>query len=88
MPTQTPIKRVESLEQRVTILEQLPVKVDELALQITHLRMEMHAEFSVIRGEVRASGDQIMSHARTLYEDMTSRLALMEEDRPRRRKQR
>ena len=38
MPPQTLERHVESLEQRVTVLEQLPARVDHLAVQISQLR--------------------------------------------------
>lgn len=54
MQPQTIDRRVERLEQRVTILEELPSRVDALALQVSQLREEMHAEFSAVRGEMNA----------------------------------
>jgi hypothetical protein len=119
-------RRVERLEGRVTILEQLPARVEGLASQILQLRTEMRAEFSavreniqagdeetrralrdeiragdeetrralrdeirageeetrrVLRNEFHAIGDQIMSQARTLYEDMRGTIKLLEEGR-------
>ena len=56
MPTAKLLTRVELLEQRVTVLEMLPAKVDALATQIVQLRDEMRAEFSAIRAEMR-TGD-------------------------------
>lgn len=53
MPSQPLVKRVDRLEMRVTALEQLPERVDELASQISHLRNEMRVEFSAIRTEIR-----------------------------------
>jgi hypothetical protein len=54
--------RVEKLEERVTILEQLPARVDALALQIVHLREQMHADFSanqtMLREEIRAGDEE------------------------------
>jgi hypothetical protein len=57
MATQPLAGRVESLEQRVTTLEQTPDKFDLLSGQILQLRDEMHAEFSAVRGEIR-EGDE------------------------------
>ena len=56
MPTAKLLTRLEILEQRVTVLEWLPAKVDALAAQIVQLRDEMRAEFSAIRVEMR-TGD-------------------------------
>ena len=50
-------KRVERLEERVTVLEQLPARVDRVALEISQLRVEMRAEFSAVRYEGHARLD-------------------------------
>lgn len=50
MPPQDLEFRVESVEQRVSELEQLPAMVAEVGSQVAQLRGEMHAEFSAIRG--------------------------------------
>lgn len=42
------------LEQRVALLEQLPVRMTALESQFVQLRDEMRAEFSAIRAEGRA----------------------------------
>ena len=44
-------RRVERLEQRVTVLEELPGRIDRLELQFVQLREEMRGEFSALRGE-------------------------------------
>jgi uncharacterized coiled-coil protein SlyX len=104
-------RRVERLEARVTILEELPARVDALTLQVSQLREEMRAEFSAVRDEIsglrgevqaglselrdslheklRAVVDEIMGQTRSLYEDVISRIALIEEGQrhPRSRKQ-
>ncbi len=84
--------RVEQLEERVTILEQLPARVDALTLQIVQLREEMHTAISAsetsLREEIRAGNDKIMSQARTLYEDMNAKLTLIEEGRSASRRRR
>lgn len=60
MPPQTLAARVERLEKRVTILEELPDRVDALGLQISQLREEMHGGFSAIRDEIRAGDEQVV----------------------------
>jgi hypothetical protein len=82
MQPQTLEGRVESREQRVTILEQLPARVDALGAQISQLREAMHAEFSAVRTEMRAGDHEIMTHARVLHEDMKAALALIADGRP------
>lgn len=52
MSPQTRARRVEGLEERVTILEELPARIDDLTLQISQLREEMRGEFSAVRGEM------------------------------------
>jgi hypothetical protein len=36
----------------VTILEELPARIDDLTLQISQLREEMRGEFAAVRGEM------------------------------------
>ena len=54
MATQTLAARMDNVEQRVARLEELPARVDALAVQISQLSEEMHGEFSAIRGEMAA----------------------------------
>ena len=54
MSPQTLVRRVEKLEERVTILEELPARIDDLRLQISQLRDEMRGEFSAVRGEMNS----------------------------------
>src|SRR4029077_18789079 len=58
MTTQALTKRVDSLEERVTRLEELPAHVDALGLQNLQLRDEMRMEFSAVRGENKADNDE------------------------------
>ena len=80
--------RIETLEYRVTTLEELPGRIDDLTLQVSQLRTEMSAEFSAVRAEM-ATGSQM----RALYEDVISRIALLQEGltpakrKPRRKQQ-
>ena len=67
MATQPLAARVDSLEPRVTCLEELPARVDALAVQVSQLRDEMRAEFSAVRTEIRA-GDE--NTCRTLREEI------------------
>ena len=84
MPPQTLEFRVESLERRVTELEQLPGKIDSLASQVLQLRTRMDAEFSAVRSEIRDLGTEM----RVLHEDVISRIALLQEGWARPRKPR
>jgi predicted phage gp36 major capsid-like protein len=47
-------KRVETLEGKVELLEQLPARVSALESQVLKLRDEMRAEFSATRSALRA----------------------------------
>jgi predicted phage gp36 major capsid-like protein len=103
MATQTIGSRVDSLEERVTRLEELPVSVDALTLQVSQLRDEMRSEFSAVRADIRAGDEEtrrtlrneirvglaeVMAQARTLYEDQKAAIALIAEGRRTRRKPR
>jgi hypothetical protein len=94
MGRQTLSLRVDRLEERVTILEQLPARIDAVESQIVQLREEMHREFSSVHGEIRAGdeetrrslraelrtiADEIMGQARMLYEDMNAKLKIIQE---------
>src|SRR5713101_4874042 len=58
MPPQTLVRRIESLESRVAVLEQLPARFDALALQISQMREEIRGEFSALRSEIRAGDEE------------------------------
>lgn len=81
----------------MTVLEQLPARMDHLAVQISQLGDEMRAEFSAVRNdivagdervvtslreEIRATAEEFIRHARMLHEEALSRIALMGEGRP------
>ena len=46
--------RVVELEKQMIALQQLPTKVDDLALQVSQLHVEMTREFTAIRSEMAA----------------------------------
>lgn len=79
MPLQPLDSRIESLEHRVTELAQLPGRIDDLTSQISHLRTEMHDEFSAVRGEVSELADRLDTRMRVLHEDVIARIALLQE---------
>ena len=60
-------KRMDRLERRVEILEQLPERVTAVESQIVLLRDEMRSEFSAVRGEIRAGDEQVI---KTLREEI------------------
>ena len=71
-------KRVEILEDRVDLLEQLPARVAGLESQVVQLRDEMRAEFSAVRTELRQeirTGDQETQRLmRVLHEEVLARI--------------
>ena len=90
--------RVERLERRVDILEQLPDRVSALEAQIVLLRDEMRSEFSAVRTDIRTGDEETrrmltermeslfdanQRHMRLLHEDLVERIARMGEGRNR-----
>ena len=75
-------KRVEILEDRVDLREQLPARVAGLASQVVQLRDEMRAEFSAVRTELRQeirAGDQETQRLmRVLREDVLARIETLD----------
>ncbi len=96
MPAQIVVSRVEDLETRVTMLEQLPARVDDLTSQASQLRTEMRAElsdvraemgaqFSAVRAEMADQGATLGTQMRVLHEDVIGRLALLQNGYARRK---
>lgn len=56
MRPQTIESRVERLEKRMAMLEELPARIDRVETQIVQLRDEMHDECSAVRQEMRHLG--------------------------------
>ncbi|MEQ1759434.1 MAG: hypothetical protein ABL986_14020 [Vicinamibacterales bacterium] len=56
MPDRSIVERVEILEQRVELLEQLPDRVAAVESQLVQLRHEMRVGFSDIRSEMSTMG--------------------------------
>jgi len=75
--------RVERLEQRVEILEQLPNRVSAVESQIVHLRDEMQSEFSATRALIREVDEDTRRYMRVLHEDVIQRIATLAEGRKR-----
>ena len=76
MARQTLSLRVDRLEERVTILEQLPDRIDAVKSQILQLREEMHREFSNVRDDIRSADEEtrrvLGAEMRQLREDFRS----------------
>ena len=84
------VTRVEILERKMELLENLPDRVSAVELQIVHLRSEMHKQFSVVREElrteIRAGDEETRRYMRLLHEEVLSRIATIQESRPRRKR--
>ena len=82
--------RVEKIERMMELLETLPERVGAVELQIVHLRNEMREQFSAVREELRTeiqAGDQeTRRYMRVLHEEVLSRIATIQEGRPRRKR--
>lgn len=105
MPGQSIESRVEVLEARVTMHEELPARMDRLESQIMQLRAENSEEHSALRRElvdlgvrmerllderfagVGARMEQLLEeqkrHTGVLFEEALSRIAAMNDARPR-----
>jgi hypothetical protein len=77
--------RIDRLERRVELLEQLPQRITALEVQIVQLREEMRSEFSAIRVEIqrdlRAGDEETRGLMRVLHEDVIARIATLKEGR-------
>jgi S-adenosylmethionine synthetase len=74
-------RRLEILERKVDVLEQLPARIDRLELQIVQLRQEMRDEFSAMRMEMRSGDEETRNYMRVLYEDLVTRISTLGESR-------
>jgi len=72
------------LEKRVDTLEQLPERVRAVELQIVQLREEFRGEFSVLRTEIRAGGEEtrrvLREEMRELFADNQRQMRILHED--------
>jgi hypothetical protein len=57
-------ERVEVLEMKVGVLEELPARMSAVEAQIVQLRTEMRGEFSAVRQEMRALNDETRAEIR------------------------
>jgi cell division protein FtsB len=72
-------RQVEKLEERVTALEELPARIDDLTSQVLQLRQEMRGEFSAVRTAMRELNDETKRHMLVLHEAIIARLTLIQE---------
>jgi hypothetical protein len=59
MAQESLVKRMDMLERRVEILEQLPARLAAVESQIVQLRDEMRSEFSATRAATREGDEQV-----------------------------
>ena len=71
-------KRVEDVEERLTVLEQLPGRVDRIELQIVQLRADMRDEISALRREMRVLHEDIAGRLGALGERLGAQTAVLE----------
>lgn len=92
MSLQSVTQRVDSIEDRMSTLEELPARMDRFESQLLELREEMRGEFSALQtglqAEIRAGDEETRRYMRVLHEDVIARFALLQEGRqtPGRRK--
>ena len=80
MASQSIANRVESLDRRVTRLEELPVRMDRVESQIVHLRTEMHDEFSAVRAEMRDEFAAVRKEMREQFAVVRSEIVAGDEE--------
>jgi DNA repair exonuclease SbcCD ATPase subunit len=80
MPPQVLVSRVERLEERVTALEQLPARLDDLTQQVVQLRTGMGAEFSAVRDEMRGLEGRLREEMRAGHEELRQEMRTEHEE--------
>lgn len=74
MPRQSVESRVETLDTRVTMLEELPARMDRLESQIVQLRAENAAEHSAIRQDIQTFGAELRTEMQELGTDIRAEM--------------
>jgi hypothetical protein len=70
MAPQTVASRVDTLEQKMGRLEDVPDRMTALESQIVQFRAEVSVEFSAVRTEMRAMGDELRGEMRTMADGL------------------
>jgi Skp family chaperone for outer membrane proteins len=73
-------ERVEVLEMKVGVLEELPARMSAVEAQIVQLRTEMRGEFSAVRQEMRALNDETRAEMRALNEETKAQMRALNEE--------
>jgi hypothetical protein len=73
-------ERVEVLEMKVEVLEQLPARMSALESQIVQLRTEMRGEFSAVRDEMRNLEGTVRQEMRVLNQETRTEMRVLHEE--------
>lgn len=73
-------ERVEVLEVKVALLEELPARVSAVESQIVELRAEMGGEFSAVRLEMRKLGATLRQQMRALNDETRAEMRALNEE--------
>jgi Skp family chaperone for outer membrane proteins len=71
MSAETFAERIVRLEARMSDLQELPARVHDLTLQVSQLRSDLSAEFSAVRGEMRALHEDVLARLDAHQEVLT-----------------
>ena len=88
MAPQSFAERVLKLEEQMTSLQELPKRIDELALQVSQLRTDMRGEFSAVRSEMATGLADVRREMATKADLATVRGEIKEGDEETRRQMR
>ena len=79
MAKATLTQRVEVLEHKVDGLATLPARIGSVEQELKEFRADVHAEFAVVRAEIREGDEETRRYMRVLYEDLVARIKVMGE---------
>ena len=79
MAKATLTQRVEVLEHKVNGLVTLPARVGAVEQELKEFRADVHAEFALVRAEIREGDEETRRYMRVLYEDLVARIQVMGE---------
>ncbi len=79
MVSQTVASRVDTLEQKMGQLEDMPDRMTALESQIVQFRAEVGVEFSAVRSEIRTMGEDLRGEMRTMGEDLRGEMRTIAE---------
>jgi hypothetical protein len=84
--------RIEGMDARIegmgARIEGMDARIEGMGARIEGMGARVSASERTLREEIVAGDERILAQARLLHEDVISRLALIQEGQPRRRKRR